>query len=185
MNQSAVDEKYRALREGIEEKGCKLVPVPFHWNYTTVPQYVEKFVKFYRNNKGEHNIVIGNSYGAMVAFLSAPEIEPDEIIACSLSPFFKEDKGKTSLEYRLRKFGKRRTEAQDSLSATETASCINQTNTKVILMYGEQEKDLYPYLVKRVLETKSELKNVKLVEAKGAPHSMRDPLYTKAIIDLL
>lgn len=181
MNQSATDDKYNELRKAITSHGYRVVPVPFVWNHTTVPQYVDKFMDFYSKNKGSYSIVIGNSYGAMVAFLSAPIITPDEIYLCSLSPFFKEDKQRTTQSYRLKKFGKRRNQAMEILSADQTAKAINQTKTKVIMLYGEKEKVDVPYLVERVLETSRSLRNIELIEIPDAPHSFRDPSYIKGI----
>ncbi len=181
MNRSAEDAKYSDLRGAIASKGYRVVPVPFFWNYKTVAQYVEKFIPFYDKHKSEHNTIIGNSYGAMVAFLAAPKLKPDKILLCSLSPFFKEDQDKTTLKYRLRRFGKRREKAMGSLSATQTAKAINQTNTKIIMLYGEQEKTLYPELVQRASHTNKELENARLIEIAGAPHSFNDPAYIKSI----
>lgn len=181
MNRSAADDEYDELRKTIASRGYNVVPVPFTWNYTTVSQYVDKFVDFYEKHKGDNNIVIGNSYGAMVAFLSAPKIVPDRILLCSLSPYFKEDKDKTTKEYRIRRFGKRRDNAMDQLSAKQTASGINKTVTEVTMLYGEQEKVVYPHLVERVICTSKDLENVRLVEVPEAPHPFRDPAYVRGV----
>ena len=181
MNQTAGDEKYADLQSAIASKGYKVIPVPFVWNYTTVPQYVDKFVDFYHQHRGDHNVIIGNSYGAMVAFLAAPSVLPDEIVLCSLSPYFNEDKDKTTVEYRVKRFGKRRNKAMDQLHAKQTATKINQSGTKVIMLYGEREKLIYPELVERVKSTAQDLHNVKLIEVADAPHSFRDPAYIRGI----
>lgn len=185
MNQCAADPKYAPLREAVAAQDYNVVPVPFTWNHKTIEQYVELFVDFYEKNKGDYNVVIGNSYGAMVAFLSAPKVRPNRLLLCSLSPFFKEDASKTTLEFRLAWFGKRREAAMQSLSAKETAKLLNQTNIDVTLLYGEQEKEMYPHLVERVKDTARDLKAAQLVEVAGAPHSSRDPAYIKGIAAVL
>jgi len=181
MNIASNDDMYADLRAAIASTGYEVVPVPLIWNRITVPQYCPKFIEFYNQHKGEHNMVIGNSYGAMVAFLTAATLEPDLVVVCSLSPYFKEDLNKTTEEYRIKRFGKRRSDAQRYLSATETAKEINAKNIPVVLMYGEQEKTVYPHLVKRVKETAAELEKYKLIEVADAPHSFRSPLYIAAI----
>lgn len=182
MSQNASYDKYSALRQAIASKGYKVVPVPIFWNHTTVAQYCDKFVDFYNKNKAEENIVIGGSYGAMVTFLTAAELRPDRIFVCSLSPYFKEDKDKTTEQYRIKRFGKRRANAQQYLSAKETAAKINKANVPVVLMYGEKEKQILDGgLVRRVKETAKDLKNCKLVEIPDAPHQFRNSHYIEAI----
>jgi pimeloyl-ACP methyl ester carboxylesterase len=185
MNRTAANPKFDVLSKAIASKGYKVVPVPFFWNYTTVAQYVEKFIPFYAVHKSEHNVIIGNSYGAMVAFLAAPRLKPDKVLLCSLSPYFKEDQDKTTLKYRLKRFGERREEAMKSISAKQTAQELNQTNTKIIMFYGEQEKAIYPELIQRVKSTAKDLDNAKLIEIAGAPHSFSDPEYIRAISENL
>jgi pimeloyl-ACP methyl ester carboxylesterase len=180
-NRTAADEKYDDLRKAIASKGFQVVPVPFVWNYTTVTQYVDKFITFYAQHKSDYNVIIGNSYGAMVAFLATPKIVPNEVVLCSLSPNFNEDKDKTTVQYRLKRFGKRREAAMRHLSAAQTAKAINQTNTKVVMLYGQQENEVYPHLVERVKSTAKDLRNVQLIEVPDAPHSFSDPAYIKGI----
>ena len=181
MNITAADPKYATLRKHIAAKGYRVVPVPFTWNHRTVPQYVDLFVKFYEKNKGEYNLLVGNSYGAMVSFLAAPKIKPDHILLCSLSPFFAEDKDKTAVTYRIKRFGKRREQAMKQLSATKTATAVNRTGTRVTLLYGEKEKEMYPELVERVKSTARALNDNILIEVADAPHSFRDPCYIRGI----
>lgn len=181
MNQCAADEKYKDLRDAIASKEYRVMPAPIFWNHKTVAQYCAEFIEFYRKNKSGHNIVIGGSYGAMVAFLTAPVLKPDRVFACSLSPYFVEDLDKTTEKYRIEKFGIKRNRAQKNLSAKDTAKQINKTKTEVTLLYGEKEKQLYPYLVKRVLETATDLKNTDVIEVSKTGHIFRDPLYIEAI----
>jgi len=185
FNQTPADNKYADLRKAISKKGYKVIPSPFQWNRTTVSKYVTEFADFYNKNKDDYNILIGNSYGAMVSFLVAPIVKPDRILLCSLSPYFIEDADKTTKEYRLKRFGKRREEAMKRLSAKKTADAINKTNIEVTMLYGEQEKEVYGQLVERVKETAKELNNVTLVEVPNAPHPFIYPAYIKGIAKVL
>jgi pimeloyl-ACP methyl ester carboxylesterase len=96
MNRTAADPKYDDLRKAIASKGFRVIPVPFVWNYTTVAQYVDKFIPFYTQHKSDYNVVIGNSYGAMVAFLAAPKIVLNKVVLCSLSPTSRRQRQNTS-----------------------------------------------------------------------------------------
>lgn len=186
MNTSAADEKYKEVREAVASKGYKVIPVPFHWNNTTVSEYVKKFVDFYNENKSEHNTVIGNSFGAMVAFLSAPVIQPDRVLVCSLSAYFKEDMPKQKQSYMLRRFGKRRTTDSHIISANDTAKALNKTNVEMIFMHGERENwGRFLKLVERVEASAKTVKNGELIVIPNAPHSFRNPDYIKGIIEQL
>jgi len=185
ISASASDSKYVELKNAIKAKGYKVVPVSFAWNRTTISQYADKFVDFYNKYKGTENVVVGNSYGAMVTFLTTPILKPNRAFLCSLSPFFKEDLHKHKKEQMIRRFGKRRVIDMETLSAAQTAKQINSTNTEVILFYGEQEKKLYPSLVSRAKNTASVLRNGQVIEIPDAPHSFRNSLYIQAITKTL
>jgi pimeloyl-ACP methyl ester carboxylesterase len=182
FNQTSADPKYASLRTAIAAKGYKVVPSTFVWNHTTVAQYVPKFVDFYQKNKGDYNILIGNSYGAMVAFLATPATEPNRVLLCSLSPYFAEDYSKTTKEYRLKRFGKRREVDMKKISAKQTAEAINKTSVEITLMYGENEDKI---LIDRVKSTAKDLKNSEVIEVPNGPHHMIDPIYTAAIAEQL
>jgi hypothetical protein len=49
------------------------------------------------------------------------------------------------------------------------------------MLYGQQEKEVYPHLVERVKSTAKDLRNVRLIEIPDAPHSFSDPAYIKGI----
>lgn len=183
--QTAEDDKFRQLRKAIELKGYKLIPVPIKWSHKTVAQYSDEFKNFYQQKKGKHNIVIGNSYGAMVAFLTAPDLMPDEVILCSLSPYFKEDVDKTTKQYRIKRFGKRREQGMQLLSAKDTAKRINDLKIPVTLLYGELEKTIYPHLLERVKATANDLEDCELVELPKATHSFYEREYVQGIEKIL
>lgn len=88
---SAADPDFMSVRAAIQECGYEVIPVPWTWNFKTLSQYADKFVDFYVKNKGEYNVVIGHSFGAMVALASASRTKPDLLVLCSLSGYFKED----------------------------------------------------------------------------------------------
>lgn len=184
MNQSAADPKYKELRQAISAKGYRVIPVTIYWNYKTVSEYTEAFIDFYLQNKsvGEDNIVIGSSFGAMVAFLAAPEIKPSKTLVCSLSAYFKEDMPKQKQSYMLRRFGKQRTADSHSISADETAAKINNAHIDVIFMRGERENcGRFIPLRERVEQSAEAVQGSKLVVIPECPHSFYDPAYIKGI----
>ncbi|HUP26621.1 MAG TPA: hypothetical protein VM124_03195 [Candidatus Limnocylindrales bacterium] len=186
LNRTAADGQYSELRNAIASKGYEVMPVDIKWNYHTMSRFVSEFKAFYLNKASKHNVIIGNSFGAMAAMITAPELKPDKIILCSLSPFFQEDIPRFQPPEKLTNwFGRRRVEDFSTISATATANKINRANTKSILFYGEQEKKKHKKLVDRVISTAHDLKGSQLIEIPGTPHSFRDPRYVIAISKVL
>ncbi len=177
LNKTAADTGYLPLRQMIGSKGYKVVPVKITWNHKTTPRYCEEFVEFYKKHKSKDNIVIGNSFGAMVAFITAPALKPERVYLCSLSPFFKEDLESYKVIDAAQRFGTRRIKEFKKISAQQIEKQINETNTSVTLLYGEKEKERHSFLVKRVKSTAKNLKNSKLVEVPLAAHALRETEY--------
>jgi pimeloyl-ACP methyl ester carboxylesterase len=165
----------------LRAKGYRVVPVTVSWNRTVMSDFVEQFVRFYHQHKGSYNVVIGNSFGAYAAFMAAPRLKPDEIVLCSLSPYFTEDLHQYKDSYVIRLFGKRRLKDFKTISANKIASEINKKHIKATLLYGQKEQRYYPNLVARVKQTAAQLNNSKLIEVPGAGHSMRGPAYIKGL----
>lgn len=185
LNRTAAYEQYAGLRNAIKARSYDLVPVNINWKHHTMTKFVDEFQRLYRKKAGEYNIIIGNSFGAMAAMIGAPELKPDKIILCSLSPFFQEDIPRFSPGKTEKWFGKRRVQDFLKISAKTSAEQINRTKVKSILFYGEQEKKMYKKLVKRVRETAKDLKDSQLTEIPNAPHSFKDPAYVLAITQVL
>ena len=53
--------------------------------------YLDEFFGMYKKPKNSKIIVLGFSYGAMIAYLTVANIKPDVLILCSVSPYFVED----------------------------------------------------------------------------------------------
>jgi len=102
-----------------KSKGFIVKEVSIQWMYRVMSDYVEQFQDFYLKNKGEKNYILGFSFGAMIAFLSAPTLKPNKLFLCSLSPYFKEDL--KNIDDASRKFfGVRQLKDLENHSATKT-----------------------------------------------------------------
>lgn len=185
---SAADPDFEIVREAVRQCGYEVVPVPWTWNFKTMSEYTDKFVDFYIKNKGEYNIVIGHSFGAMVALASASRTRPDLLVLCSLSGYFKEDLPKytkalllKSPDLVIKRIGKRRRLDFEKLSAVEMPEEVRRLGIKTALLYGEQEKTTFPVLFDRVKQTASIIKQAKLTEIPDADHSIRGATYLAAL----
>lgn len=187
LNATTLDADFQQVRDAVASKGYRIVPVPITWNRKTISQFVEQFVAVYEKEKSEHDTVIGGSLGAMAAFVAAPYFKPNELILCSLSPFFKEDIAAYDAAYvnSCRKwFGERRWRDCQNISADQVADQVKKTATKTTMLYGELEKELYPQLVSRVKATATRL-SARLVEVPNCGHKMRTPEYIAGLRDVL
>lgn len=185
LHNTAADSEFNYLRQGLANKRYNVVPVNIDWYRKNASEYISEFKKFYSRRATGHNIVVGNSFGAVIALLSAPVLQPDEIYLCSLSPYFKEDQIKREDPTGIRYFGKKRLNDLRTYSADEAAKLLNKTAIKTYVIYGEKEHVTSPVLVNRCEDTAAKIKNSKLIEIAGAPHDMSDSIYSAALIDMV
>ena len=135
--------------------------------------YISQFKEFYNKHKTSTDYFLGFSYGAVIIFSSAQELQPKKIFLCSLSNAFKEDM--VGIEDKMRKFlGKKGFEDIKTRSAIKIAKNLT---IPTILFYGEKEQDLR----KRCEETAKLAKKTKLIIVKDADHEISHPEYIKAV----
>lgn len=180
LHSTAKDGLYPVIEQGLRAHGYNVVPTDISWRRKVHTQYVKEFIELYNSQKTEHNIIIGNSFGAVVAFLATPQIDVDEIYLCSLSPFFNEDRQRLPDAYGIKYFGKRRLNDLRSYSADEVAASIN--GTKVHVLYGEKEHQTSPPLVARCQEVAKLVLGADIHEIAGAPHNLTNPIYSQAVV---
>lgn len=185
LEYTAASPEYQALVQGLTAKGYKVVPVDVNWRRLTFKQYFDKFEMIYKAEKTERNIVIGNSFGAVVAFMTASRLRPDRVVLCSTSPFFKEYANKVAYQHARKYFGPRRADELKSYSVSETAQAIGKQPISTTIMYGDKEHQTYPPIVRLAKQLAEEIPGAQLIEVPDCPHTMRDPAYIKAIVDLL
>lgn len=177
FKQKAGSKSFLWLEKFLKEKGFIVVKVPIVWEYRTMKEYVEDFIEVYKRHQAEENYVLGFSYGAVIAFLSANALNPKKIYLCSLSPDFKEDV--SAMTPWMQKYvGKRRIAYSLKTSGREVAK-----NLKIpsVVFYGEAEVKDYPQLKIRAEETVKLATRSKLVAVEKSPHKIDFPAYKVAI----
>lgn len=173
----ATGRSFAWLVKFLETKGVNVVKTPVTWNYKTLSQNTNEFVKFYNAHKTIENYVLGFSYGAVITLLTANILKPKMIYLCSLSPDFSEDIG--SVDSKIIKYvGKKRFKDMRTRSGRIIAKKLSVPS---VIFYGEIEGKKYPQLKKRCKETASLAKNSKLIIVKNSPHRINFPQYIEAI----
>ena len=166
---------YNKIAKLFEESGVTPVRVEIDWKHSDpkcFTDYTEQFLKVYKKQKNTETYVLGFSYGAMVAFLTAAKTKPKALILCSLSPFFEEDLIDLKPAW-VRWWKKNFTESDYSF--TKTASKIK---SKTYLIVGEKEDKS---CIIRAKDAKKKIQDSHLSIAKGAEHKVGQEEYLKAI----
>lgn len=174
---SANEDQYGWLKAHLKSQGFAVKTVEVTWNKTVMTDNVQQFKDFYAKHKADTNYVLGFSFGAMIAAISAPELKPDMLFLCSLSPYFAEDLP-TLKPYWRKNVGHRRVTDFESISATDIAKRITSPTT---VIYGGGEGIKFPRLKHRCIEAAAQIRGARLLVAPEAPHQIDFPSYQKAI----
>ncbi|OGD24051.1 hypothetical protein A2Z10_00875 [Candidatus Azambacteria bacterium RBG_16_47_10] len=177
FKQKATDKQFAWLRKFLIAKGFTVALVPITWERRTMIDYTLEFKAFYEKHKAKDNYVLGFSYGAVIAFITANKLKPKKIYLCSLSPDFKEDVSDMK-PWIARYVGKNR--IADSLQRSGKEIAKNLV-VQAVVLYGEEEGRQYPKLKIRCEETARLAKNAKIVVVKKSSHNIAHPEYTAAI----
>lgn len=176
--QKPTDKCFSWLIKFLRRKKFTVIKVSISWDYRVMTDYLDDFKKQYAKYSGNENYILGFSYGAVIAFMTATELKPKKIYLCSLSPHFKEDIH--AMKPWIKKLvGKRRIADAKRQSALSTAKKLT---TPSVIFYGEAEAKKFPQIKIRAIETAKYGKKVKLINVKDAPHKIDHPEYIKAII---
>lgn len=151
FRQSPSSKAYRELAGIFEMEGYSPYPVKIPWRNNTISQNTEYFLEEYKKIRAGKKYILGFSYGAMIALLTATKTETAGLILCSLSPYFKEDISGSNFKI---KSSLMETRYRDFLSLkAKTLSKMIKTD-KVLLLYGSKEAKA---LIKRVKKTYDDL----------------------------
>jgi hypothetical protein len=167
----------REITKMLDKAGYSVATVAIEWNYRVMSDYVAQFNKLYQEKKGDQNLILGFSFGAMIAVISSLELQPDNLILCSLSPFFAEDM-KTIPNGWKRSIGKHRT--SDFSGFNLNAICKN-VKAKTSILVGEKEIKQYPQMLRTVIRANQILPNSGLVRIPNGKHNIGQLEYLRAI----
>jgi len=177
FKQRTTDPQFTWLKAFLRKKGFRAVAVPNEWKNRTISDVAQDFKEFYKKHKSGTTRVLGFSYGAVIALLTANELKPRKIYLCSLSPDFKEDAA--GMRPWIRKYiGKRRFQDAGKRSGRKIARALKIPS---VVFYGTSEGESYPRLKVRCEETAKLAGNSRLVVVGGAPHKLSHPEYAEAI----
>lgn len=173
---SSNQKEYLDVADIFKKKGFEPMIVNIKWKYTVFNQWVEQFWKSFKQEKDDEIVLLGFSYGAMIALVAATKIKPTNLVLCSLSPYFSEDIPKLKRSW-LQSIGKKRVNDFSDLNFEEISK---QVKCKTYLLIGEKESKKYPGLELRVLEAHKEIKS-KLIRMTNVDHNIGQKEYLETI----
>ena len=177
FKQKISNRKFIWLIKFLETKKFRVLGVPIKWNHRTVSDCAKDFEKFYEKHKSKINYVLGFSYGAVIALLTANKLKAKKIYLCSLSPDFREDIIK--MKPWIRKLiGEKRFQDIKTRSGKRLAK---ELKVPSVVFYGELEAKHYPQIRIRCKETVELANKSKVIVVKNAPHDISHIEYKKAI----
>jgi pimeloyl-ACP methyl ester carboxylesterase len=180
FKQAKHNAQFKWMRPYFSKLGFEVKVFAADWDYRVMSDYLSDFELFYAKNKSEQNYVLGFSFGAMIALLSARTLQPDRLYLCSLSPYFKEDIQKIRKTWE-RLIGVRR-KRDFQLHSAKKAS--QQLIVPTVVLYGEAEGVKFPNLKKRCEYVADLLPKSTLVVVKDASHKIDHPEYIRVIKEL-
>lgn len=160
-------------------------PIIFHpaWKRKTVTDVAVDFLNFYEQKKHAHTkfSLLGFSFGAIIALITAGKIHPEKLFLCSLSPYFSEDL--PNIPGWWKKFiGKRRVDDFSALSCKRLCALIS---SKTHIFVGEIEITRYPQLLIRAAHPHTLIKLSELTVIPKAKHDIGQKEYLQAISEKL
>jgi dienelactone hydrolase len=158
-----------------EERGIEPKHVEIDWKKDDPKKfsgYAQQFLDVYKKQKGTEVYVLGFSFGATTAFITASKTKPKALILCSLSPYFKEDLGTLNPKW-VKWFRKNFVESEYSFS-----KFAPKIKNKTYLIVGDQEGE---FIFTRARDAKKKLQDSHLFVAKGAKHNIGQKEYLEAV----
>ena len=175
FRESTKQEKYKKITRGLRKKGFIPINVKIKWKYKTMSNYVNQFLKKYQHHDNQSCIIIGFSFGAMIAFIVSSKINVKEIFLCSLSPYFKEDLPRLKKTWK-RDVGKKRIKALENYSFGTIGKKIK---CKITFLAGAKEGNI---ILKRINEAGKKLSNGKVYIIKDVGHDISNEKYLNELL---
>ncbi len=160
------------------QQAIKPVHVSIKWTLkkpTDFELYNKQFLKKYKKDKNDKTYVLGFSFGAIIAFLTASQAKPNVLILCSLSPYFTEDY--KNMKPSWIKWWKKEIRNSYTFKDVPTISV-----PEIYIVAGSKEP---PAVLFRARSTKRKFKNSKLIIAEDSKHNISQKEYLYSLEELI
>ncbi|TAK04768.1 alpha/beta hydrolase [Patescibacteria group bacterium] len=170
---------YKAIGGFFERQGITPRYVLIDWHRKTprtFTDFVRQFLKHHDGRKRQETYVLGFSYGATIAFLSATKIKPKALILCSLSPYFEEDMKNLKPSW-IRWWRKHFKDSDYSFAAMAP-----RIRVKTYVVYGSKE---HFSVAVRAKDARARIPRSSLRVSRGAEHKIHRREYLRTLERLI
>jgi pimeloyl-ACP methyl ester carboxylesterase len=175
---------YKGLLTDLAKAGYKIVPIKINWRNKTIFDWINEADAQIVGIDPSETVLIGFSFGAMIACKLATKYPFKKVILCSLSSYWAEDLPNAK-KWWLRMVGKKRTEAFKEYRFRGTVLNYKAKETKVFLGAIEALHKKYPVMLERGKKAGDQLPNASFNLIEGAGHNISHPNYRQAIVQCL
>lgn len=172
FGESVEDSTYSAIKKKIENLGYSVALHQPQWKRNTIKKWLSDFKDFIKKFERMNPVVLGFSFGAYIAIISAKNFKFSKMILCSLSPYFKDDiKNLPLIAYKI--LGKKRIKDFGNYDFPK------DLNTPALFLVGDKDMNI---VIKRSLSAYKKYKgDKKIIKIKDAEHDLNNKNYIDEI----
>lgn len=172
FGESTKDSTYSAVKKEIKSLGYNIVFHQPKWKKNTIKKWLSDFKEFLKKFEKTNPIILGFSFGAYIAIISAKDFKFSKIILCSLSPYFKDDiKNLSAITYKI--LGRKR------IDDFKKHDFPKNLETPTIFLVGDKDMKI---VIKRSVSAYKKYKGYKkIIKIKGAEHDLNNKNYIDEI----
>lgn len=182
LGSNCIDDGYQPIKNKLKDK-FNVIYSNINWKNSSITEWSKQFTQHYLSTKAIKNIIVGFSYGAMTAINATTNLSPNELILCSLSPFFSEYLNKLPKTW-IRSESKKRLYGFKNCSIEKIAKSIIDKKINIHLMVGEKELKIWPSMKSATFEFNKILKPKDFIIVSKARHRLEEN-YQNELIKLL
>lgn len=181
---SSREKPYPFIGTYFNKRGIEPFLVNVKWDkkaeVAAMPEYVADFITFVKKNKkkGDEVYVLGFSFGAMIAYITAHQIKPKALILCSISPMFREDLKKASKSWH-KYFKKVGLTSKKMYSAQVLAKGLSST------IYGVVGSREVLSIMTRLAEIIYKVGKGEVIVSKNSTHDIRKKAYLNTVKEVI
>ncbi len=172
FGESVEDSTYSTIKKEIGYLGYNVVFHQPKWKRNTIKKWLSDFKEFLKKFEKVNPTILGFSFGAYIAIVSAKDFKFSKIILCSLSPYFKDDiKNLPPIAYKI--LGEKR------IDDFKNYDLPKNLNVPAIFLVGDKDMNI---VIKRSLSAYKKYKgDKKIITVNGAEHDLNNKNYIDEI----
>ncbi len=179
---STSKELYQKIGEEYKKAGIAPLYIEIDWATGDILDYIAQARSYMVKCDATEKYFYGFSMGGLIALALAAEEAPVSAVVSSIAPFFEEDIERLAWYSPHRLYNWWLFGNSESISEKDVVSSVNESNTKVVLLVGSEEKEV---MLKRSKSLAKELSNGELEIMKGIGHGISQTGHISYIVSFV